>query len=229
MRAWCEKVGGGVQSGGRWKGSSPPPSPSAPLHPSWPGATVALRPLAALSGVPLLLDLLASSLEVRSDGSSGARGVQPAPTPPLLFLWRRPGLPSWPRTAWCGSSSHRLGGLWRDGWWFPAAGPLARLGLPRAAGPGWVCRPARPCALLWAQATWSPGASPRLRVWACSQPPFPTYPVAVLSGSPQSLAPLPLLCPLPAWSHTSFRSPSCLCPWWWGEKGAWGAGRGPGS
>ena len=70
----------------------------------------------------------------------------------------------------------------------------------------------------------SPGASPRPpSLGACSQPPFPTRPAAVLSGSLAShfcRVPCPLGATLPFGA-------SSLCPWWWGEKDAWGAGRGP--
>ena len=173
-----------------------------PTHPSAPPSPAGRHPCPApgrvVSGVPLPPDFPATFLRGWVRGSGAGEGVlsAPPPHPTLLCPWRRPRLPSpRPWTSRRGSSGRVSRAVRRDGWRLPAAGPLA-CPSPPAAGPRLVCS---------GPAARSPGASPRPpSLGACSQPPFPTRPAAVLSGS---LVPLPLSCPLPTWRHASCQSP----------------------
>ena len=147
----------------------------------------------------------------------------PPPHPTLLCPWRRPRLPSpRPRTSRRGSSGRVSRAVRPDGWQLPAAGPLA-CSSPPAAGPGLVCLGRSSVVRCSGPAARSPGASPRPpSLGACSQPPFPTRPAAVLSGS---LALSLLSCPLPAWRHAAFRSLFPL-PLVVGGEGCLGRGQG---
>ena len=147
--------------------------------------------------------------------------------PTRLCPWCRPRLPSSRlRTSWHGSSGRISWAVWHDGWRLPTAGPLA-CPSPPAAGPGLVCLGRSSVVRCSGPAVQSPVTSPQPpSLGACSQPYFPMRPVAVLSGS-LALSP-PYLCRVPCLlgAMLPFRAPS-LCPWWSGEKGAWGVCRGP--
>lgn len=169
--------------------------------------------------VPLRL-----GLRVWGRGGGAQRALAPPHTP---LPWCRPRLPSsrlW--TSWRGSSGRISWAVRRDGWWLPAAGPLA-CPLPPAAGPGPVCLGRSSVVRCSGPAVRSPVTSPcPPSLGACSQPCFPTRAAAVLSGS-LALSPPYLCCvPCPLGTTLPFGAPS-LCPWWSGEKGAWGTRRGP--
>lgn len=203
--------------------------PSCLPHHSRPGATLAPHPVAA-SPVSLFCPTSPPrSFEVGSEGLGQGRGCSARPRPtPRAFA---PGAGHDCLPPGCGPhgadppvASRRA--VRRDGWWLPAAGPLA-CPLPPAAGPGPVCLGRSSVVRCSGPAVRSPVTSPcPPSLGACSQPCFPTRAAAVLSGS-LALSPPYLCCvPCPLGTTLPFRAPS-LCPWWSGEKGAWGTRRGP--
>ena len=201
-----------------------PPAPPR-LHPR-PGTTLAPRPVAS-SPVSLFRPTsLPRSFEVGSEGPGRGRGCSARPHPTPRSFARGAGhdcLPPGrgPHGADPPVASRGLCGLTGGG--SPPRGPLA-CPSPPAAGPGLVCLGRSSVVRCSGPAARSPGASPRPpSLGACSQPPFPTRPAAVLSGS---LALSLLSCPLPAWRHAAFRS---LVPLPWVVGGEGGLGRGQGT
>ena len=189
-----------------------PARPSAPPSPA--GRHPCPAPGGVVSGVSLPLNLPATFLRgwVRGFGAGEEVLSAPPPHPTRLCSWRRPRLPSpWPWTSGRVSRAVR-----RDGWRLPAVGPLA-CPSPPAAGPRLVCLGRSSVVRCSGPAARSPGASPRPpSLGACSQPPFPTRPAAVLSGSLALLPPYLCRVPCPLGAMLPFGAPS-LCPWWSGE------------
>ena len=198
-----------------------PPAPPR-LHPR-PGTTLAPRPVAS-SPVSLFRPTSPPrSFEVGSEGSGRGRGCSARPHPTPRSFARGAGhdcLPPGrgPHGADPPVASRGLCGLTGGG--SPPRGPLA-CPSPPAAGPGLVCLSRSSAALGLPRGRQAPPHALRASGLA-PNPPSPRVPrlsCPVLSPSHFCRVPCPLGATLPFGA-------SSLCPWWWGEKDAWGRGQG---
>ena len=227
-----EKVRGRVQSGGRVGKAALLLLPARPSIPGRAPQHLCPAPGGVVSGVPLPPDLPATFPRgwIRGLGAGKGCSARPRPTPRTFsrgaghdYLPPRRG----PQGPDAQVASRRLCGVTGGG--SPSRGRLPACSLlPLALGRSVSAGRRSSAALGLPRGRQAPPHALRASGLAPNHPRSPTPRLPQLSCpvlSPSHLCRIP--CPLGA--TLPVEAPS-LCPWWWGEKGAWdaGAGRGPG-